>query len=50
MSTKEEINKDAQEYPGVAVDIADDNKVTDCLEKQYTKELNNNPRNTDDKI
>lgn len=35
------------EYPGVAKNQADKDKVTPCLEKQSTKELNNNPRNDD---
>lgn len=39
--------KAAMEYPGVANNIADDEKVTPCLEKQSVKELNNNPRNND---
>lgn len=34
-----------QKYPGAAIDAADGEKVTPCLEKQYTRELNNNPRN-----
>lgn len=33
--------------PGAAVDKADDNKATACLEKQETSLLNNNPRNDD---
>lgn len=39
--------QEAMEYPGVALDTADGNEVTEKLEKQSTKELNNNPRNTD---
>lgn len=34
-----------KKYPGAAIDAADGEKVTPFLEKQYTKELNNNPRN-----
>lgn len=34
-------------YPGVAIDLADDNKVTEKLEKERTQTLNNNPRNND---
>lgn len=39
------VDKAAASMPGVAVDIADDEKVTPSAVKQYTKELNNNPRN-----
>ncbi|MCM1028719.1 MAG: hypothetical protein NC342_05905 [Pseudoflavonifractor sp.] len=38
---------DAMEYPGVANNKADDDKVNPCLVKQDVKELNNNPRNGD---
>lgn len=34
-----------REYPGAAVDRADNEEATPALEKQYTSELNNNPRN-----
>lgn len=34
-----------QKYPGAAIDKADGGNVTPELEKQYTRELNNNPRN-----
>ncbi len=34
-------------YPGVAVDVADGEKVTPELVKDRTKELNNNPRSND---
>lgn len=37
----------ALEYPGVAKNEADNDKNTECLQKQSTKELNNNPRNND---
>lgn len=37
--------KDEQRYPGAGIDAADNNEVTPALEKQYTKSLNNNPRN-----
>lgn len=36
------------EYPGVAVDRADDNKVTEKEVDARTKVQNNNPRNNDD--
>lgn len=42
MNTKKE---DEKIYPGAAIDAADGDKVTDCLQKQATRELNNNPRN-----
>ncbi|WP_303427448.1 hypothetical protein [uncultured Duncaniella sp.] len=48
---KKETNKatvsESLEYPGVALNQSDKNKVTEELEKQSTKELNNNPRNND---
>lgn len=34
-------------YPGVAEDVADDEKTTACKVKADVRELNNNPRNTD---
>ena len=37
-----------REYPGVAVDRADDNKVTEKEVDARTKLQNNNPRNNDD--
>lgn len=40
-------DSDAIKYAGVAVDVADDEKVDASLVKEETKELNNNPRNTD---
>lgn len=53
ISTKNEDKKHdniaeaADTKPGIAVDIADDDKVTPAEVKQYTKELNNNPRNNE---
>lgn len=38
---------DASIYAGVAIDIADDEKVTERLVKQDTCTLENNPRNND---
>lgn len=38
---------DEQRYPGAAIDEADGCKATKKLEDQYTRELNNNPRNDD---
>ncbi len=43
MSTKK--TKDQQQFPGAAIDAADRDAVTPALEKQYTRTLNNNPRN-----
>lgn len=40
-------NFDEKRYPGAAVDNADNQQVNECLEKQYTRELNNNPRSND---
>lgn len=36
---------DEKKYPGAGIDGVGDGKVTPKLEKQYTRELNNNPRN-----
>ncbi|MDE6099643.1 MAG: hypothetical protein K2G01_01230 [Paramuribaculum sp.] len=36
-----------REFPGVAVNRADDNADTTALEKERTRTLNNNPRNSD---
>ena len=36
-----------QHYPGSSVDAADGDAVSSRLERQYTRRLNNNPRNTD---
>lgn len=48
---KEENKKPAQTssdtYPGVAVDIGDDEKTSAALEKERTEVLGNNPRNND---
>lgn len=32
-------------YPGVATDVADDNKVNETLVAEETDMMNNNPRN-----
>lgn len=39
--------QEADLYPGVAPNIADDEKVDPAMVKQDVKELNNNPRSTD---
>lgn len=46
-NVEKKIKDSTQELPGVAVNVADDGKVSDCLEKQDTRILNNNPRNND---
>lgn len=44
--TSQMVGSQAQrELPGIAVDIAEDNRVADKLVDARTKELNNNPRN-----
>lgn len=40
-------NSASQEFPGVAVNKADDNVNSVALEKERTRTLNNNPRNND---
>lgn len=42
---KKEIEEAADNYAGVAIDMADDEKVTKKLVKEATCEMNNNPRN-----
>ena len=37
--------KNEQTYPGAGIDAVNPGKVDACLEKQYTRDLNNNPRN-----
>ena len=45
--TTEQQTSDEQRYPGAAIDNADDNeKVNEKLPRQYTRDLNNNPRST----
>lgn len=39
---------EAEHYPGVATDIADDEKTTPEFVKEDVKNLNNNPRNNKD--
>ncbi len=45
--TSEEKIQDALQYPGVAVNDADHNDVDGALERERTRTLNNNPRNSD---
>lgn len=44
---KNAVNAKDEQYRGVDINKADDNKVDPELVKQETKELNNNPRNND---
>lgn len=47
----EDKEKKAEElYPGVATDVADDEKSTPKEVREETCMLNNNPRNSDDKM
>jgi hypothetical protein len=39
--------KNIDKYPGVDINKADKDKVNPKLVKQWTKEINNNPRNND---
>lgn len=41
------VEKSADEYRGVDINISDDEKVTPEMVKKDVKELNNNPRNED---
>ena len=50
MNKKEQMEQAAREYPGAAVNMADQEKDTIKLEKERTCTLNNNPRNTDMKM
>lgn len=43
--TKAQQTSDQQQYPGVSVDVANNEKVNQKLTKEYTRSLNNNPRN-----
>lgn len=45
---KKELIEAEEKYAGVAVDRADDDKVSNACVKQETNMLNNNPRNTDE--
>lgn len=48
MSKKNSKYFNEQHYPGAAVDAANNDTATPKLERQYTRCLNNNPRNNDD--
>lgn len=48
MSSEEKSELEARkDYPGAAVNEADRDKVSEKLVDERTKDLNNNPRNTD---
>lgn len=42
METK---NQEEKKYPGAGFTGSKNEEVNACLKKQYTRELNNNPRN-----
>ena len=44
------INKALRNYPGAATDKGENNKVTEKLVKEGVCDLNNNPRNNEDKM
>lgn len=44
-STKKEQVNAEKKYPGVAIDVADDEKVDKKTVRERTETLNNNPRN-----
>lgn len=44
---KKATDEQAMEYPGVAINKSDNDKVSEKLEKERTETLNNNPRNND---
>ncbi|MDE6854418.1 MAG: hypothetical protein K2J38_05115 [Muribaculaceae bacterium] len=44
---KDTADKGARKYPGVAIDVADDEKTSPELVKERTCTQNNNPRNND---
>lgn len=45
--TKEQIRKAEQDYAGMSIDAADDDKTTAKEVKNDVRQLNNNPRNND---
>lgn len=47
---KTQTRRGLREYPGVAQNEADSNRVNEKLTDERTKMLNNNPRNTDDRM
>lgn len=49
-SEKKKAPKGLDNYPGEAVDSADNDKTNPRLVKQEIRELNNNPRDTDNRM
>ena len=47
---KPQTSRGLREYPGMAQNTADDNRVDENLTSERTKVLNNNPRNNDDRM
>ncbi len=45
---RHEKTKAQENYPGIAINIADKDKVTPALVDERTKTINNNPRNHND--
>lgn len=48
--TQSELDKARQDFPGAAVNVADDNADNPNLVKERTAALNNNPRNNGDPV
>lgn len=46
-NTTSKFDQEVDNLPGVATDVADDEKASAKAEKQATCQMNNNPRNTD---
>ena len=46
-NTAEKVKNALKDLPGAAINKADNNKVSEKLEKERTCTLNNNPRNND---
>lgn len=50
METERNFNEDARRFPGVAEDAGENEKATPDEVKRDVKNLNNNPRNSDDEM
>ncbi len=50
MNKKERIEQAERDYPGIAVNNADHAKDNKGLQKERTRILNNNPRNTENEM
>lgn len=46
---KTAIEEAESKYPGVAINVADDEKVDECLVRERTRVLDSNARTEDDK-